>query len=117
MKRILLADDDADVRAVLELILRSGGYVVDSVATQAAALARLPSQRYDLVVADAVLGDGPGIAIADRAAQLGMAAIIVTGYGSRIAKAEADRHEHVMKPIRAPELLAVVERHIGKARD
>jgi two-component system OmpR family response regulator len=64
-KRILLVEDDADVRLMLETALRGEGYEVDPAATAARARASLDAARYDLVIADWRLPDGNGLDIAD----------------------------------------------------
>src|SRR5262249_25918001 len=51
-KRILLVDDDAALRGVLERTLASAGYGVTCAADGAQALALLDKQRFDLVLID-----------------------------------------------------------------
>lgn len=112
MKRILLVEDDPDVGPILELILRGNGYAVDAAGTIAAAEALLNAQPYDLVITDGRLPDGHGIAIADKAAAMGVPRIVLTGYIFQSSPADLDRHHHLMKPIRPDALLEVVKRHI-----
>ncbi len=50
MARILVVDDDADVRGLIELALDGQGYIVDSVDSGRAALGRLAQHAYDLIV-------------------------------------------------------------------
>ena len=112
-KRILVVEDDELIRMLLSHVLAAAGYAVDSAATVAAALECMAAHRYHLVLTDDQLPDGRGVAIADRATSQGMDAVIVTGYASRIAKADAARHEHILKPVTPAELVRTVERHIG----
>ena len=113
MSRILLVEDDRDVRMLLEHVLLDAGYVVDCVSSVAAACLCLAESKYDLVLTDGKLGDGSGITIADDAADRGMKALVVTGYMLQLSKDELDRHEFLMKPVRSGELLAAIERTIG----
>jgi DNA-binding response OmpR family regulator len=59
-KRILLVEDEEDVREFLALSLRGAGYSVDAVATVAEANQRLQAMIYGLVIADWRLPDGNG---------------------------------------------------------
>ena len=61
MARILLVEDDANVRVLMEHVLLSERYQVDPAATIEAARVLIGRNRYDLVLADGVLPDGSGI--------------------------------------------------------
>ena len=114
-KRILLLEDDEALAEMLVLILRSGGYSVDLALTMAQAEQQFADQGYKLVVADWRLPDGDGIEFADRAAERGMKTAVLTGYAFQMPPEKADRHEVWMKPTRPRELIAEVERCIGKS--
>jgi DNA-binding NtrC family response regulator len=110
VKRILLVDDDDDVRLVLEHVLIAAGYAVDSVATAQSARAWLGMRRYDLVVADGRLGDGTGFEIAELAQNGGMRALIVTGNAVSFEPGALERYPYLLKPVRAAELERAVTR-------
>ncbi len=57
-ERILVVDDEPDVRTAIHLLLRSNGYWVEAVASAEEALAQLETDHYDLVVTD---NEMPGI--------------------------------------------------------
>lgn len=63
MALILVVDDDADVRELLELSLAGQGYTVDSVGSGQVALERLGQQTFDLVVCDLKMAGVDGRAI------------------------------------------------------
>ena len=111
MPRILVVDDDDEVGRLLEHVLIGARYEVDR--TYAAAGARLELERhsYDLVVADARLPDGTGMALADLAIEKGARALIVTGYAFMYP--ELRRYDFLMKPVRPVELLTEVARLLG----
>jgi DNA-binding NtrC family response regulator len=110
MSRILLVEDDPDVGPLLENILLFAGHKVSKVATVAAAQLLLGHRSHDLVLTDINLPDGNGIAIADKAKDLGAKVVLITGYALQIPADQLRRHEYLMKPVRAAELLAVIER-------
>jgi DNA-binding response OmpR family regulator len=112
-KRILLVEDDVDVRGMLDTALMGEGYAVDPAETAAQARSRLDASRYDLVVADWRLPDGNGLDIADLAADRGMKTILMSGYLFQIPAEKTARHELLMKPMRPSELVQAVKRLIG----
>lgn len=61
--RILVVDDDEDVRDLVAIILRGAGYDVEAAGNGAEALRRLEQQGYDLVVSDLQMPelDGPNL--------------------------------------------------------
>ena len=113
MPRILLVEDDRDVRMLMEHVLIVAHYDVDPAATIAAARTLIWRKDYDLVLADGVLPDGSGIEIADEAQQRGIPAIIITAYAFRLPAAEIARFELLLKPVRPAELLQAVERALA----
>lgn len=106
--RILLIDDDDQLRRLLDYVLRDAGYAVDAVAGAVEARDRLETGSYDLVVADARLPDGNGVELADEAKARGMTAVILTGYGR-----QAPQHDYLFKPIRPDEFTRAVRRYVG----
>src|SRR6202049_1561356 len=105
--RILLIEDEATSREILELVLSGAGYSVDGAATAAVAHKQLSSTRYGLVIADWLLPDGDGIYIADRAVGLGSRTLIVTGHLSDLPPRTGERHRLLSKPAKPAELIAV----------
>lgn len=110
MYRILLVEDDQDVGMLLEHALLGAGYKVSKATTAAAAELLLAHRSHDLLLADVGLPDGNGADIADRASELGIKTLILTGHALRTRPGRLDRHEYLMKPIRPRELLAVIDR-------
>jgi len=106
---------DEDVNELLVLVLRTAGYIVDLAINVAQANRRLAERGYGLVVADWRLPDGDGIEIADIAADLGAKTAILSGYALQMSPEKSARHEIWMKPMRPSELIAAVERCVGKA--
>ena len=65
--RVLLVEDDANVRRGLERILRSGGYAIESAWDLSSALELLESSNaFDLLVSDVSLPGPSGVVVAER---------------------------------------------------
>jgi DNA-binding response OmpR family regulator len=110
MARILIVDDDDDVRTLLDHILSAANYEVDTAATVKAAQAFLERNHYNLLLADLMLPDGSGMQIAEEAQRRNTPAIILTAYGHRFRKADLDRFDLMLKPVRPAELLDAVSK-------
>jgi CheY-like chemotaxis protein len=115
MTRILLVEDDPDLRLLLEHVLLSARYEVDAAATVAAAMARLENAAYDLVLADGRLEDGTGMMVAEKAVAAGSKALIITGYAFDLPREELGRYEYLLKPVRPNELLQEIARALQTA--
>jgi DNA-binding NtrC family response regulator len=112
-KRILLVDDDDIVLTMLESVLSTVGYAVDTAMTAAAARAHLAAISYSLVIADWRLPDGDGAVVADSAAQLGAKTVLISGYGREMSAEVRGGHPFMMKPVGIGTLLSCVSDAIG----
>ena len=108
MTRILLVDDDDDVRTLLEHVLLAERYEVDAAATVEATRALLERNHYHLLVTDMALPDGTGLQIAEEVSRRGTPAIILTAYAFRYPQAALARFDVMLKPVRPAELLDAV---------
>lgn len=77
--RVLAVEDDAALRALYVSALRDAVDVVEAstVATALSALGKLT--RRDFVLTDHFLPDGSGLMVLERAAQVGISGLLVTG--------------------------------------
>lgn len=123
-KRVLVLDDEADMRDLIAVILEAAGAVVTRVPTVDVAIETLLAEAYDVALSDLAMPGEDGYAFVRRAQEQGIAVPLVamTAY----ARAE-DRHRvlaagfrrHVAKPIEPAELvnvLAELMRKVGRAR-
>jgi len=110
MTRILLVEDDVDLRLIMEHVLIDGGYQVDTTSTVEGGCELLDCRFYDLVIADGRLSDGTGMEIADRAREKGLKTFIVTGYAFTMPPGSLDGYEVLLKPVRPTELLEAIAR-------
>jgi DNA-binding NtrC family response regulator len=115
MPRILLVEDDPEVRVLVEHILLDADYEVDSCETVEGGSELLSRRDYDLVIADGRLHDGTGMILADNAHERGVAALIMTGYAFVLHEAGFDlaQYDVLLKPISPEELLDGVRKALA----
>ena len=108
--RILVVDDDPQIRRVMRVTLTGQNYEVDDVKSGEAALEKLREQRFDLVLLDMNM---PGMGGLDTCrairSQSEIAIIVLTVRDSETDKVEAldaGADDYITKPYNPPELLA-----------
>jgi two-component system KDP operon response regulator KdpE len=108
--RVLVVDDDPQIRRVMRVTLTGQGYEVDDVKSGDAALEKLREQRFDLVLLDMNLPGMGGLeACREIRSQSEIAIIMLTVRDSeddKVAALDAGADDYVTKPYNAPELLA-----------
>ncbi|HXE84399.1 MAG TPA: ATP-binding protein [Gemmatimonadales bacterium] len=120
--RILLADDNADLREYAARLLRQRGWLVETVADGAAALEAVLDHRPDLVLSDVMMPrlDGFELVRAMRAdsSTATIPVILLSARAGEEAKVEGldfGADDYLIKPFSARELLARVGSHLTLA--
>ena len=112
--RILIVDDNDDVRQMMAVALQIHGYSVAEAADADQALRHLQGRPFDVVLSDYELPDKTGATMlgeASRAGLLGSAtALIVTAHTQPDG---ADGFEIIRKPINLDRPMSQVERVLG----
>lgn len=116
MAHILLVEDDEDVRLLLEHVLFVDGYSVTAVETMTNGLALLGAEPFDLVVCDVNLPDGNGLRVADKAKEIGVKALVLTGYGLSLKPGVLADYDYLLKPLPPRELLEAMRQRLGPGR-
>jgi two-component system response regulator PilR (NtrC family) len=110
--RVLVVDDEADLRELLELTLLKMGLDVDSAATLAEARALLATE-YQLVLTDMRLPDGLGLELVREvtAAYKNTPVAVVTAFGSAdnaVIALKAGAFDYISKPVALDQLRVMV---------
>jgi CheY-like chemotaxis protein len=116
--RILLIDDDADIRSALAEILEDEGYDVSGAGNGEEALARLQSaERPCVILLDLMMPVMDGYQFREaqkREAMLSAIPVVVITAGSSLRAHELDDVAAILpKPIELPKLMATIRRHCG----
>ena len=119
MSKVLVVDDQRNMRTTLALMLRAAGYEVDE-ASDGVQGAELGARgAYDVVLTDLRMGsqDGIGVLKAVKDAESNSEVIVMTAYGTIESAVEAMRlgaFDYIQKPFTEEELLVKVQRAIEK---
>jgi DNA-binding response OmpR family regulator len=70
MKRILVADDEANIRLLFEAVLTEEGHEVTSVATGREAVRKIIKDDYDLIILDIKMPDMNGLEVVQKIREL-----------------------------------------------
>ena len=95
-RRILVADDEPHIRRVLETLLETSGFEVDTVCDGAEALSRLddPARSYALVLTDLMMPERSGLEVLEGVMGMehrqGLPVVVLTAKGQ-----DADRERAV----------------------
>jgi CheY-like chemotaxis protein len=115
---ILLAEDDKAVREFVGRALRQDGHDVTAVADGEQALTALAKSRFDMLLADIVMPQLDGIALALKAAKEypDLPVLLMTGYAAERQRAhnlDALSQDIISKPFTLQEIRDAVSRMLG----
>lgn len=113
LRRILVADDEANMRWVLERALTKAGYEVETVEDGQLALDRALAERPDLVLVDLKMPKIDGLSVLRRLKEHypDLLIVMMTAHGSTSTAVEAMKagaQDYLMKPFDIDELLITV---------
>jgi two-component system response regulator PilR (NtrC family) len=111
--RILVVDDEPDLRTLYELTLLRAGYRVETAEDLAQAWQQLQAQPFDVLITDMKLPDGTGLELIQRlrAQQRGERCVVITAYGSAenaVESLKAGAFDYLTKPVDLPQFRAVI---------
>lgn len=115
-KKILVVEDDADVRLGYHILLKSNGYDTSFAADSLAAISEARKQQPDLIVLDLGLPAGDGFVVLERfRSNTALAMIPVVVVSARDIHANKERalkagaKAYIQKPWNDDELLATIQ--------
>lgn len=119
--RIVCIDDTLAVRQAIEMMLDACGYEVTSIASPVKALSLLFSLKPDLILCDVAMPDLEGHQLCAMLRQAPcfhtVPIVMLTGKDSFVDRVKANMvgaTDYLTKPFNEPELLALVEKYVGR---
>lgn len=112
--RVLIVDDNREIRAILEEYLREEGYAAEGAGDGNEALAKHGESRFDLIITDLNMPGMTGMELikAISKEESSTEFIIITGYASldtAIEAVKAGAFDYIVKPFRIEELRVVIK--------
>ena len=119
--RVLVADDDKTIHAVLNFFLTQAGFIVRSASDGRQALEMARGEAPDILVLDGLMPELNGFEVLDQWQKQPVLAdvpvIMLTGQSNPAAKAVALSRgvlEYLTKPFSPDDLVALIHKHVGR---
>ncbi|MDD3482185.1 sigma-54 dependent transcriptional regulator [Azovibrio restrictus] len=114
LSRVLVVDDEADIRELIDLTLSRMGLAADCAGSVGEAQALLKDNRYQLCLTDMRLPDGDGLQIVRQLSESGSdtPVAVITAYGSAenaVAALKAGAFDYLAKPVSLEQLRTLVK--------
>ncbi|MBN9660594.1 MAG: sigma-54-dependent Fis family transcriptional regulator [Acidobacteria bacterium] len=119
--RILVIDDEADIRESFETLLELEGYTVQTAENATEGLKKFESGVYDLILLDLMMPDRSGLEVLDdiRRRDKETPIFLITAYGSIEVAVEALKsgaNDYFSKPWDNEKLIIEIERQLARTR-
>lgn len=119
--RILVVDDEPDLRTLYELTLVRDGYHVSTAENLAQALQHVGETNFDVVITDMRLPDGLGVELIRQlgAQQRRERCVVITAYGSAenaVESLKAGAFDYLTKPVDLKRFRGVIASAVSDAR-
>jgi two-component system response regulator PilR (NtrC family) len=121
LPRVLVIDDEEDIRELLELTIMRMGLPADCAGSVAEAKQLLKKERYSLCLTDMRLPDGEGLEIVRLiSAEYGQTPVaVITAYGSAdnaVAALKAGAFDYLAKPVALDQLRTLIKSAVNLSR-
>ncbi len=113
--RILLVDDDADIRETMLTLLSMNDYNVTVVADGKSAIEEVNREKYNIVITDLMMPNMSGIEVIKNLKEIDpdLQCIVITGYATvstAVDAMKAGAYDYLMKPFNGSEVLLLLKR-------
>ena len=118
MPRVLVVDDQADVRTMISIVLRINGFDIVEADSAASALKLFEQSRFDLAIVDIFLqgASGSDLIVSLRAHVPGQPVIAISGMTALDFLSGTPDVVCLQKPFRPPDLMRAIEASMGPGR-
>jgi two-component system KDP operon response regulator KdpE len=116
--KILVVDDEPQIRRVLKTLLTAAGYFTVDAKSVDECFAKLRDERFDLLLLDVNMPGTTGLEACHQIRSTSDIAIIMltvrNSEADKVAALDAGADDYVTKPFSAPELLARIRAHLRR---
>ncbi len=117
--KLLVIDDDEDIRSLLTDLLEESDYKVDTASCGEEALQMIQVSTYDLVVTDLRMQGMQGMEVIREARKIdpGIDVIVMTGYASvdsAVESMKAGAVDYITKPLNTDQIRLVIKKNIER---
>jgi two-component system response regulator AtoC len=115
MRRVLVVDDEENLRHMLQTLLKREGYEPVGVSSVDSALRELGNLPYDIIITDLRMPGRSGMDLVDevRRRNLDATVVVMTAFGSKDVAIEAMKrgaYDYLSKPFEADELILLLRK-------
>jgi two-component system, NtrC family, response regulator AtoC len=115
MRRVLVVDDEENLRHMLQILLRREGYEAVGASSVDGALIELNHQPFDIIITDLRMPGRGGLELLDevRRRNLETTVVVMTAYGSKEVAIEAMKrgaYDYLSKPFEADEVILLLRK-------
>ena len=119
--KILVTDDDEDLRELLTEAVKNWGYVSGVACNGNDAIGKLKMEKFDIVISDLMMPGMDGLELLSKIRELDkdIVVIIITGYATidtAVKAIEAGAYDYIAKPFRLDELMVVIKNACERLR-
>ena len=117
MKKILVVDDNENIRVILKQMLEDGGYAVQTAKGGGEALENMKTGHFDMVIADINMPDMNGFELLEKTkkAYPQVPVIFITAYRkdqTLVRSVKEGLSDYIEKPFKMDEVLSIVKEHL-----
>jgi DNA-binding response OmpR family regulator len=121
MKRVLIVDDDTDLRESLTSILSKKGFSVEQANSGTSAIKMVTNNQYDLVLLDLIMPEMDGIdtLVAIKKIRPTMKFIMITAFATidnAVAAIKKGANDYIAKPFQIDNLTTMIHRVLEEAK-
>ena len=121
MKKVLIVDDDAELRSTLSEILKGAGYHIDEASSGKEAIEKIVSKDFDIALLDLMMPKMNGIETLTELKKITpkTKVIMITAFATVENAVDAIKKgasDYISKPFRIEELLTTIRRVIEEGR-
>lgn len=121
MKKVLVVDDDAELRSTLSEILKGAGYHIDEAPSGKEAIEKITAKDFDIALLDLMMPKMSGIDVlkAIKKIKPKIKVIMITAFATVENAVDAIKKgasDYISKPFRIDDLLTIIRRVIEEGR-